>query len=132
MLVSVQEAAISSRTYEQHHYPGPALVSCKCLMCTDQESDVFHRFFSNWRPLVCTDTRMAFFFGFSGYFNWLSERFTGPLLWDFLFILGRSIDWHTFVRLVLNHPVFLISKIYSNYIYKLLEDCNGVFFFCYP
>src|SRR5258705_13822577 len=46
MLVSVQEAAILSRAYEQHHYPGPALVSCKCLMCTDQESDVFHRLFS--------------------------------------------------------------------------------------
>src|SRR5258705_12139364 len=54
-------AASSVRTYEQHHYPAPALVSCKCLMCTDQESDVFHtRFCSNWRPLVCTDTTMAY------------------------------------------------------------------------
>src|SRR5258705_13867181 len=35
------------------------------------------------------------FEGFSGFLNWLSERCTGALLWDFLFILGRSIDWHT-------------------------------------
>src|SRR5258705_13939201 len=46
------------------------------------------------------------FDGFSGFFNWLPERYTGPLLWDFLFILGRSIDWHTSVRMVLNHPVY--------------------------
>ena len=35
------------------------------------------------------------FYGFSGSFNWLPERCTGALLWDFLLILGRSIDWHT-------------------------------------
>src|SRR5258705_13808970 len=75
----------------QHHYPGPTLLSCKCLMCTDQESVVFHRLFcSNRRPLVCTDID-----GFSEFFNWLPERSTGPLPWDFLFILGRYIDWHT-------------------------------------
>ena len=38
-------------------------------------------------------------------FNWLPEGSTGPLLWDYLFILGRSIDWHTDWRMVLNHPV---------------------------
>src|SRR5258705_1276491 len=35
------------------------------------------------------------FDGFSGFLNWLPERYTGPLLWAFLFILGRSIDWYT-------------------------------------
>src|SRR5258705_13450521 len=63
----VQEAPILSRTYEQHHYPSPALVPCKCLMCTDQESDVVHRFCSNWRPLVGTDTRMAYVTGLKDY-----------------------------------------------------------------
>src|SRR5258705_13594050 len=43
------------------------------------------------------------FDGFSGFLNWISERSTGPLLWAFLFILGRSIDWHTYLRMVLNH-----------------------------
>src|SRR5258705_13740072 len=28
------------------------------------------------------------FHGFSGIFNWLPERCTGELLWDYLFILG--------------------------------------------
>src|SRR5258705_926340 len=47
------------------------------------------------------------FDGFSGIFNWLPERATGSLLWYFLFILGRSIAWYTYVRMLLNHPVCL-------------------------
>src|SRR5258705_6786904 len=43
------------------------------------------------------------FDGFSGIFNWLPERATGSLLWAFLFIFGRSIDWHTYRRMVMNH-----------------------------
>src|SRR5258705_6150936 len=79
---------MSSRAYEQHHYPGPALVSCKCLMCTDEESDVFHRFCSNWRPLVCTDTRLSYLTDFqeflTGYLSIPQGHFYGLFYssWD--------------------------------------------------
>src|SRR5258705_11831242 len=78
----------SSRTYEQHHFPGPALVSCKSLMCRDQETAVVHRFCSKWRPLVCTDTRMAYLTDFQdflpGYLSVPQGHFFGIIYssWD--------------------------------------------------
>ena len=106
-LVSVQEAAISSRTYEQHHFPGPALVSCKCLMCTYRPGKWCFSYVLLELAASCMHGyKNGLFDGFSGFFNWLSERSTGPLLWDFRFILGGSIDWHTYWRMVLNHPVY--------------------------
>ena len=81
-----------------------------------------------WSPVNvwCVQTRKVMFFigysartggllhgyerkfdGFSGFLNWLPEWSTGALLWAFLFILGRSIEWHTYWRMVLNHPVYI-------------------------
>src|SRR5258705_10948312 len=60
------------------------------------------------------------FDGFSRFFNWLPERCTGALLWDFLFILGRSIDWYTSVRMVMNHHIYIYIYIY---IYLLFCFC---------
>src|SRR5258705_12866526 len=53
------------------------------------------------------------FDGFSGIFNWIPERATGSLRWDFLFILGRSIAWYSYVRMVLNHPGKRVSRNYT-------------------
>src|SRR5258705_10172215 len=73
------------------------------------------------------------FDGFSEIFNWLPERATGSLLWDFLFILGRSIDWYTYVRMVLNHSVYgktqIINTCHTYYVvlritYRMQQVCD--------
>src|SRR5258705_1644488 len=45
-----QEAASSSRTFEKHHFLDPYTSGIYMRPGQDQDSDVFHRFCSKWRP----------------------------------------------------------------------------------
>src|SRR5258705_13022480 len=88
----IQASSSSSRTYEKHHFPGLYTSDIYIRPGQDQDSDIVHRFCSNGGLLY---GYKLVFDGFAGIFNWLPACCTGALLWDFLFILGRSIDWHT-------------------------------------